>query len=195
MPIHIRPESPQDTPQIHTLTTSAFPSPLEANIITALRAANSLTLSLVAVDSDTPTDASSPAIIVGHVAFSPVTITPASAADTGKWVGLGPVSVLPSRHGQGVGSDLVRAGLETLREQGVRGCVLLGSPKFYGRFGFRSDQGLMLDDVPPEYFMSLVLDGGTCPVGKVQYHEAFRETLPAAKKDKNDSSQGQDDSS
>jgi putative acetyltransferase len=179
MTVQIRRESPSDATQIHNLTRAAFPSPLEANIVKALRAANSLTLSLVAVVLDdtitAPPESSSS--LIGHVAFSPVTIAPACGTGAGQWVGLGPVSVLPSRQGQGVGGSLIRTGLAMLRAEGVQGCVALGNPDMYAKFGFESGKGLVLDNVPPQFFVSVVLDAQNCPVGKVTYHEAFTETL------------------
>lgn len=64
--------------------------------------------------------------------------------------------------------------------QGVQGCVLLGDPKFYNRFGFVAGQGLRLEGVPAEYFMSRVLDGGVCPVGEIKYHQAFDQSFTGA---------------
>jgi putative acetyltransferase len=112
---------------------------------------------------------------VGHVAVSPVSVSDG----TRNWFGLGPVSVLPQWQGQGVGSGLVRAAIARLREQGAGGCVLLGEPAFYGRFGFRPEPGLVLAGVPPGYFQALALHGGTAR-GEVTYHEAFDVRPPEA---------------
>ncbi|MGO4286439.1 GNAT family N-acetyltransferase [Bosea sp. TAB14] len=160
----IRPEQPADAAAIRALTTEAFAaaphsSGTEAAIIDSLRAAGALTLSLVAVEGDE---------IVGHVAFSPVTI---DGAERG-WFGLGPVSVRPGRQRGGVGSGLIREGLQRLREIGAGGCVLLGDPGYYGRFGFAADPALVLEGVPPEYFMRLAFGAGV-PAGTVRYHAAF----------------------
>lgn len=87
---------------------------IEAAIVDALRAAEALTISLVATDAD---DA-----IVSHVAFSPVTID----GEDQDWYGLGPVSVMPACQGHGIGSDLVNDGIARLRTLGARGCVVLG---------------------------------------------------------------------
>ena len=65
-----------------------------------------------------------------------------------------------------------------LRADGVQGCVALGNPDMYRKFGFESGKGLTLGNVPPQYFVSAVLDGQRCPIGKVTYHEAFHATLP-----------------
>lgn len=160
----IRPEQPADTEAIRALTTEAFAtaphsSGTEAAIVDALRAAGALTLSLVAVEDGE---------IVGHVAVSSVTI---DGAERG-WFGLGPVSVRSSRQRGGIGSELIREGLRRLRAMGAAGCVLLGDPAYYGRFGFTNDPALVLEGVPPEYFMRLGF-GAEPPAGTARYHAAF----------------------
>lgn len=164
----IRPEQPGDTHAIRALTTAAFAtaphsSGTEAAIVDGLRAVGALTLSLVAVAGD-----AGPTAILGHVAFSPVTI---DGADCG-WFGLGPVSVRPDRQRGGIGSGLIREGLRRLRAMGAGGCVVLGDPAYYGRFGFAADPALVLEGVPPEYFMRLGF-GAEAPAGAVRYHAAF----------------------
>ncbi|WP_316153811.1 N-acetyltransferase [Cupriavidus sp. BIC8F] len=167
MSVQIRPESPSDADAIARLTTAAFltaphTSHTEAFVVNALRRAGQLTVSLVAQAGDR---------LVGHVAISPVTF---SSGATG-WYGLGPISVAPDRQGQGIGSQLIHAALADLRRLGAAGCVLLGDPAYYGRFGFAARPGLVLDGVPPEYFQALAFDGGY-PAGSVQYHDAFNAT-------------------
>lgn len=164
----IRPEQPGDTVAIRALTTEAFAtaphsSGTEAAIVDGLRAAGALTLSLVAVAEE-----AGPNAILGHVAFSPVTIDGVASG----WLGLGPVSVRPGRQRGGIGSALIRAGLRRLRERGAGGCVLLGDPAYYGRFGFANDPALVLEGVPAEYFMRLGF-GAAVPAGTVRYHAAF----------------------
>lgn len=166
MPIRL--EQPGDADAIRALTTEAFAtaphsSGTEAAIVDGLRAAGALTLSLVAVEDDEKSGK-----ILGHVAFSPVTI---DGAERG-WFGLGPVSVKPGRQRGGIGSGLIREGLRRLREMGAAGCVLLGDPGYYGRFGFANDPALVLKGVPPEYFMRLGF-GAEQPAGTVRYHAAF----------------------
>lgn len=162
--IFLRPERPDDVDAIRTLTETAFRTAPHADgtehlIIDRLRAAGALTLSLV-MESD--------GVIVGHVAFSPVTVSDGSVG----WYGLGPISVDPARQGEGIGGRLVKDGLERLKALGAAGCVLLGDPAYYGRFGFAADPKLTLDGVPPDYFMrvafSPVYGGGT-----VSYHPGF----------------------
>ena len=160
----IRAEIPADISSIRALTEAAFKhaehsSQTEGAIVDALRAAGALTLSLVAEQDGE---------IVGHIAFSPVLI---GGKDLG-WFGLGPVSVWPNRQCGGIGSALIREGLQQLRQRGAAGCVLLGDPAYYRRFGFSSDHALHYGDVPPEYFQSLILSGEPC-AGEVSYHEGF----------------------
>lgn len=160
----IRPEASQDIPYIRTLTDAAFvgvehSSQTEGAIVDALRDAGALTVSLVAEQDGS---------VIGHVGFSPVLI---DGEDIG-WFGLGPVSVSPGLQRGSVGSTLIKEGLNKLASLGAQGCVVLGDPAYYGRFGFSSDHALRYGDVPPEYFQSLVL-GGESGAGEVTYHAGF----------------------
>ncbi|HUO91620.1 MAG TPA: N-acetyltransferase [Rhizomicrobium sp.] len=162
--IAIRNEKPHDSGAIRSITTAAFAaaehsSGSEAAIVDALRDAGALTISLVAVESRE---------IIGHVAFSPVTIDTRS----GGWFGLGPVSVRPDRQGKGVGKALIESGLAQLKAKGADGCVVLGDPRYYSRFGFASDPKLRYGDAPVEYFQRLVFEGPP-PAGQVAYHASF----------------------
>ena len=164
MPIEIRAERAEDAQAIRRVTNAAFKlnshaSGTEAAIVEALREAGALTLSLVAtIDNE----------VAGHIAFSPVTID----GQYLNWFGLGPVSVTPDLHGQGIGSALICEGLARLQQAGAAGCVLLGDPAFYRRFGFENDPALRYEDAPAEYFMRLSFREAT-PSGKVVYHEGF----------------------
>lgn len=162
--VSIRLEHPADRETIRTLTEAAFREAEhsggnEGRIVDALRAGGALTLSLVAGDGGA---------LVGHAAFSPVTIDGAA----GRWFGLGPVSVSPARQGGGIGQALVRDGLRRLAADGAAGCVVLGEPTYYGRFGFASDAELVYADAPPGYFQRLVFSG-PAPKGEVRYHAGF----------------------
>ena len=121
--------------------------------------AGALTISLVAIEADN---------LVGHVAFSPVVITQA----IGNWYGLGPVSVRPDRRRRGVGAALIRNGLERLVALNAAGCVVLGEPGYYGRFGFESDAELYYGEAPRSYFQRLIFHGSS-PKGEVTYHLGF----------------------
>lgn len=160
----IRPERTGDEAVIGAVTAAAFAGQpysdqSEPLIIERLRSAGVLALSLVAEDDG---------IVIGHIAFSPVSLS----GGEGRWYGLGPLSVVPDRQGKGTGSALVREGLNELRTLGAAGCVLLGDPAYYGRFGFRNDHGLVLPDVPAQYFQSLLLHGPEAS-GIVAYHPGF----------------------
>lgn len=164
MPVQIRDEVPNDIPAIASVVSEAFRSATHASgteplIVNALRERGRLSISLVAVEGNQ---------VVGHVAVSPVEIADGSEG----WFGLGPIAVLPAWQGKGVGSLLMNAALDALRRQGARGCVVLGEPGYYGRFGFVSRADLEFPDVPPEYFQAVRFDG-EWPVGTVRYDEAF----------------------
>jgi putative acetyltransferase len=162
--LSIRTETSADVPKIETLTASAFLNAphtghTEQYIVNALRRAGKLAVSLVAeAEGD----------LIGHVAISPVSISDGTSG----WFGLGPISVLPQHQRRGVGSTLMREALRALRERGAAGCVVLGEPEYYGRFGFQADPDLVLPGVPPQYFQAISF-GPSRPRGTVRYHEAF----------------------
>lgn len=163
--IVIRSETDADASAIGAVTVAAFATLEVSNhteqfIIEALRAAKALTLSLVAEMDGR---------VIGHIAFSPVTMSDG----TRNWYGLGPVSVLPTYQRQGVGKALIREGLSQLRSMNAQGCCLVGHPDYYRKFGFENASGLALEGVPPEFFFVLSFDGG-CPQGTVTFHAAFK---------------------
>lgn len=169
MNLTIRPERPNDENAITEVTRLAFEShpfsrQTEHFIIRALRADHALSVSLVAENAG---------CIVGHIALSPVNI---SDGATG-WFGLGPISVEPSLQRCGIGRALMERGLSELRKIGANGCVLVGDPAFYNRFGFQNNPALMLDGVPPEYVLALSLGSSASSVhGNVEFHPAFQVT-------------------
>jgi putative acetyltransferase len=161
----IRPEIPSDEAAITQVTQRAFLShpyshQTEQFIICALRADHALSVSLVAENADR---------ILGHIAFSPVTISDGSVG----WYGLGPISVEPDLQRRGIGRSLVERGLAELRAIEANGCVLVGNPAFYSRFGFANNPALVLEGVPQEFFLSLLL-GTSSAHGYVQFHPAFQ---------------------
>ena len=166
--VRIRSETREDATAIEAVTTAAFLNAphtdhTEQFIVATLREAGALSISLVAEEGGA---------IVGHVAVSPVTISDGSP----DWYGLGPISVLPEQQGKGIGTALMHAALDALRERGAAGCVVLGEPAYYGRFGFKVEARLKLPGVPPEYFQSLLFRGTNLPDGVVSYHVAFDAT-------------------
>jgi len=161
----IRPETSADIGAIAEVTKAAFATLAVSNqtehfIIDALRKANALTVSLVAERNGR---------VIGHIAFSPVTISDG----TQDWYGLGPLSVAPEFQCQGVGKALTREGLSRLKDLGARGCFLVGHPDYYKKFGFDNLPGLVVEGVPLEVFLALPFDGRS-PRGTVTFHEAFK---------------------
>jgi len=160
----IRPETSNDYQAIREINIAAFAHhpyshQTEHLIVEALRAAGALTVSLVAEVEGK---------VVGHIAFSPVTIN----GTHHHWYALGPLAVLPARQRQGIGIKLVNEGLKSIRALGAQGCVLVGDPAYYSRFGFSHNPALTLDDVPPDVFLCLPMTE-PMPQGKVEHHAAF----------------------
>lgn len=160
----IRSESASDLIAIREINIAAFRDhPIsrqtEHLIVDALRTARALDVSLVATCDEQ---------VVGHIAFSK-----ASVGDSARgWMLLGPIAVLPHLQGQGIGTALVEAGLAELRATGASGCVLVGNPEFYGRFGFKTFPGLEYPGVPHQYVLALPF-GPSVPSGEIDAHEAF----------------------
>ncbi|WP_101758788.1 GNAT family N-acetyltransferase [Oceanicoccus sp. KOV_DT_Chl] len=167
MKIIIRQEQADDAEAIHQLTIAAFleaahTDHTEQFVVKALREAQQLSVSLVAEYNRE---------IIGHIAVSPVVISDGAS----NWYGIGPLSVLPTQQRQGVGSKLMRRVLTDLQALNAAGCVLLGDPAYYYRFGFKPIKSLVLADVPAEYFQALSFSG-QFPSGEVRYHSAFSAT-------------------
>ena len=166
MALIIRPEIPQDHRAVFAVNAAAFETSSEADLVEALRARAQPTVSLVAeLDG----------LVVGHIFFSPVI----AAADRSiRIMGLGPMAVAPEYQDRGIGSALVRAGLDACQELGVCAVVVLGHPGYYPRFGFEpaSHFGICCEyEVPEDTFMALELAAGSLRGvrGQVTYHEAF----------------------
>ncbi len=163
--ITIRSETSTDIGAISEVTIAAFKSLEISNhteqfIVAALRDAKALTVSLVAeLDGR----------VIGHIAFSPVTMSDG----TPNWYGLGPVSVLPEYQRQGIGIALVQEGLARLRKLKAQGCCLVGHPDYYRQFGFKNVSGLVVEGAPREVFFALTFDGPT-PKGTAMFHPGFK---------------------
>lgn len=165
----VRDEKPEDLAAIHEVNAKAFEQAAEANLVDALRANGKVTLSLVAVQDDR---------VVGHILFSPVVIE--SEKETFAAVGLAPLAVLPEYQNQGIGSRLVRAGLDECRKALHESVVVLGHPEYYPRFGFApaSRYGIKSEyDVRDEVFMIIELREGALlgRSGIVKYQPEFNE--------------------
>lgn len=163
----IREEQPTDSAAIRRVNEKAFGRRDEAELVDTLRLHGAITLSLVAVVDDH---------IVGHILFSPVSIE--STHSMCSAVGLGPMAVLPAYQQQGIGSQLVREGLDRGRQMDYTLVIVLGHPDYYSRFGFvpasRHDIHYK-HDVPDEVFMVLELGNGAAAgcSGIARYHPAF----------------------
>jgi putative acetyltransferase len=160
----IRPERASDIEAIRRVNIEAFADhpvsrQTEHLIVEALRADGALAVSLVAdVDDE----------VVGHIALSPAPV----GEVTDGWLLVGPVAVLPRLQRRGIGSRLVEAGLAAARKAGALGCVLVGDPAYYGRFGFAACRSAVYEGVPGEYLLGLSFAGDE-PVGAVTAHAAF----------------------
>ncbi len=144
--IDIRDEQPGDATAVRDVNGLAFGQDEEGRIVDALRDNGAASLSLVAVNGEA---------IVGHIMFSPLSVGDLVGA------GLGPMAVIPSHQRQGIGSRLVRAGIERLKSAGCPFVVVIGHPSFYPRFGFQlaAAYGLTCEwDVPADVFMVNILN-------------------------------------
>ncbi len=162
----IRHEKPSDIDVITEVTKEAFKDhPLSQQtghfIIRDLRAADALSLSLVTeIDGQ----------VVGHIAFSPVTISDGTI----DWYGLGPVSVLPAFQGCRIGTAMINNGLGLLSSMNGKGCALIGLPTYYYRFGFINYPELIHEGVPQEIFVAKSFFG-LVPKGLLEFHQAFKQ--------------------
>jgi putative acetyltransferase len=163
--IIIRNEKDADVDTITEVTVAAFKTleisnHTEQYIIEALRANDALKVSLIAeLDGH----------VVGHVAFSPVTISDG----TQNWYGLGPVSVLPEHQRKGIGKSLILEGISRLKGLNAKGCCLVGHPDYYRKLGFKNLSGLVHEGVPQEVFLAVSFDG-KIPQGTVNFHDGFK---------------------
>jgi putative acetyltransferase len=167
--LSIREETPGDIPLIRRVNVSAFGGPAEADIVDSLREAGALKYSIVAIDK---------CEIVGHLAFSPVTITADKIAVSA--LGLAPMAVLPSRQRGGIGTKLIRYWLENFADEQDNLVVVVGHADYYPRFGFKPAKpfGIRWEhDVPDDVFMVLELRPGALAEtqGVVRYHSAFAD--------------------
>lgn len=166
--MNIRAERSGDVAAIDDVNRAAFETATEANLVRALRERAHALVSLVADESG---------VVIGHIMFSPVSLSSDPAI---RIMGLAPMSVLPARQRQGLGSALVRAGLDECRRLGYAAVVLVGHADYYPRFGFEPASRFRLGceyDVPDEVFMAVELEAGALrgKAGIIRYHAAFAE--------------------
>ena len=167
----IRREEPADIDAIRRVNELAFEGPTEAGIVDNLRERCEDLVSLVAEEEGS---------VVGHILFSPVELESGDKTYIG--MGLAPMAVLPDHQRQGIGSELVGAGLAELRERDCTFVIVLGHPEYYPRFGFEpaSKHGIKCEwEVPDEAFMALVFDETRLPGagGMARYRAEFSEAM------------------
>lgn len=137
--LSIRPVRPGDTRNLSVLIASTFGQANEANLVQALRDGGHVAIELLAEDDDG---------IVGHICFSEL-LAPAA------WLALAPVSVRMAQQGRGVGSELIRYGLDAARRNKAPAVVVVGNPAYYRRFGFVFDGPAQLVSPYPRPFTGL----------------------------------------
>lgn len=162
--LNIRPETVHDLEAIRAVHKAAFAHhpfshQTEHLIVDALRADGALAVSLVAEVNKN---------VVGHIAASLITIDGKQLP----WYILGPLGILPAMQRQGIGKQLVENCLKYLRAIGAKGCVLVGDPAYYNRFGFRHHSELHLPGIPEEFLLCLPMTNDM-PHGIIKYHAAF----------------------
>ena len=168
--VGIRRETPGDEAEVRRVNELAFNQGMEANLVDRLRATCADYLSFVAVDSDR---------VVGHILFTPVTLDGSELSG----MGLAPMAVLPAQQRRGIGSRLVRHGLDHLRRAGCPFVVVVGHPGYYPRFGFEKASAFNLrsqwDGIPDEAFMVAVFQADALPAhgSVVRYRPEFDDAL------------------
>ncbi|PTN38938.1 GNAT family N-acetyltransferase [Desulfonatronum sp. SC1] len=168
--LEIRKEDPRDQKAVHRLNLAAFENGPEAALVDALRASCSEYLAFVAEEDG---------VVIGHILFTPVTVDGSDAVG----MGLAPMAVLPSHQRKGVGSRLVRHGLDHLRRTGCPFVIVLGHPEYYPRFGFEPASKYRLvsqwEGVPDEAFMVAVLNADALPKagGTARYRDEFDDAM------------------
>ncbi len=160
----LRNEQSDDISAIRSVHTAAFPAADEADLVERLRDGGNLVISLVKVIDEQ---------IVGHIAFSPVTIEGSDVVG----LGLAPVAVKPDHQRHGFGRELIEAGLLACREHDAPFVVVLGEPAYYTPFGFQPATNFDLDN---EYgvgdeFMALEFTLGSLSGGTAKYCQQFQE--------------------
>lgn len=163
----IREEQPSDVESIWKINLDAFETDVEANLVNALRGSGCTYVSLVAELKNQ---------VVGYILFTPVELV----GNGGKLriMGLAPMAVLSQYQHKGIGSKLVKVGLEYCKSMGYEAVVVLGHPGYYPKFGFAPccEYGIKSEyDVPDDTFMIMELAAGSLKGhrGIIKYHEVF----------------------
>ena len=167
----IRNERPEDIEKIWSINVEAFGGESEANLVDSVRESGIPYISLVYEENHE---------LVGHILFSQVELM----GDTSglRIMGLGPMAVVPELQNKGIGSSLVKAGIQRCIDDGYDAIVVLGHPDYYPRFGFIPSIRYNIQSeyvVPDDVFMLLELRENSLKGkhGKIKYHDAFESTL------------------
>jgi putative acetyltransferase len=163
MEIQIRNEETRDVDAVREILRATFPTDAESRLVDALRANGKAIISLVAVSGDE---------VVGHILFSEVTTAPPNEA---KGIGLAPVAVRPDMQSRRIGSRLIHHGLRLCNQLEYDYCVVLGSPEYYGRFGFEkaSNFGMQNEYGVDDEFMLIDFGRRAVPTGVLKYAPEF----------------------
>ncbi len=165
----VRRAKPEDSKQISKIYQKAFDTDAEAKLVESLRESGVPSVSLVYEDGND---------IVGHILFTQVDLVGGDSEI--KIAGLGPMGVLPRDQYNGIGSSLVKAGLDECKTDGYGAAVVLGYTSFYPKFGFvpSVEFGITTTfNVPEDVFMAQELVPGALQgkQGTVKFHQAFDE--------------------
>ncbi|HUV79958.1 MAG TPA: N-acetyltransferase [Candidatus Bathyarchaeia archaeon] len=170
---HIRPEQPEDIASIDEITRLAFEGEEEAKLIVAIRNSDYFIpkLSLVTVQNNR---------VVGHILFSPITIeSPETSVDA---LALAPMAVVPDFQNKGIGTKLVKHGLEACKKLGYTIVIVVGHPEYYPRLGFKPAREYGIEapfEVPDDAFLVCELFSGALKKvrGMVKYSPAFDSVI------------------
>lgn len=159
-----RPEAPADADAIRSLLEQAFETSAEADLVERLRRDGDLVLEMVAVDSEHG--------MVGHISFPRLRVEHMGSELPA--VGLAPLAVAERCRRQGIGADLVSAGLDNLAIRRETLLFVVGDPAYYMRFGFAAEtaQPFACAYAGP-HFMALRLADSAPRAGAVRYPAAF----------------------
>lgn len=165
--MQIRAQTDDDLDAIRAVNDAAFGGAAESDLIDRLRADDLVIASLVAVEYGE---------IVAHILFSELEVVSNDQKCRIRAAALAPMAVAPTHQRLGIGSELVRQGVEKCKENGIEAVVVLGHEKFFPRFGFSAETAECLKSpFSGPFFMVLPLKSGIFDEfeGNVIYPDAF----------------------
>jgi putative acetyltransferase len=167
--VNLRAERPADVGPVDLVNRLAFGQVDEALLVARLRVSDAYMpeLSIVAEEDHE---------VVGHILFTRVQLDPPSEV---RVISLAPMAVLPERQRRGIGSELVRRGLQAATDLGEQVVVVVGHPEYYPRFGFELASGFGLTNPLPgveeAFFARTLRDDLGIPSGQVVYPQEYGE--------------------